>query len=64
VDENGKAWSRAVKVLSDDGVNDAVQGDVKPGDKVVTDGQLRVVSGQRVRIAKSKPQQRQSDTSQ
>jgi multidrug efflux system membrane fusion protein len=64
VDKSGKAWSRTVKVLSDDGVNDAIQGDVKPGDKVVTDGQLRVVSGQRVRIAKGKPQPRQSDTSQ
>ena len=29
-------------------------GDVKPGDQVVTDGQLRVTSGQAVRIAKGK----------
>ena len=37
--------SKTVKVLNDDGANDAIQGDVKPGDKVVTDGQLRVTSG-------------------
>jgi multidrug efflux system membrane fusion protein len=58
----GKAWSRTVKVLNDDGVNDAVQGDVKPGDKVVTDGQLRVTSGQAVRIARGKAAPKQSDT--
>jgi multidrug efflux system membrane fusion protein len=50
VDKDGKAWSRTVTVLNDDGVNDAIKGDVAPGDKVVTDGQLRIVSGQRVRI--------------
>ena len=53
VDKDGKAWSKTIKVLNDDGVNDAIQGDVKPGDRVVTDGQLRVVSGQAVRVVKS-----------
>ena len=50
VGKDGKAYSKTVKVLNDDGVNDAIQGDVKPGDKVVTDGQLRVTSGQPVRV--------------
>jgi hypothetical protein len=50
-------------VLNDDGVNDAIQGDVKPGDEVVTDGQLRVTSGQAVRITKGKAAPKQSDTS-
>jgi multidrug efflux system membrane fusion protein len=54
VGKDGKAWSKTVKVLNDDGVNDAIQGDVKPGDKVVTDGQLRVASGQAVRVTKRK----------
>jgi multidrug efflux system membrane fusion protein len=52
VGQDGKAYSRTVKVLSDDGVNDAIQGEVKPGDKVVTDGQLRVTPGQAVRVIK------------
>src|ERR1700761_4170060 len=60
---NGKAYSETVTVLNDDGVNDAIKGDVKPGDKVVTDGQLRVTSGQAVRISKGKAQHKQSDTS-
>ena len=50
VGKDGKAYSRTVKVLNDDGVNDAIQGEVKPGDKVVTDGQLRVTPGQPVRV--------------
>jgi ribosomal protein S17 len=50
-----------VKILNDDGVWDAIQGEVKPGDKVVTDGQLRVTPGQAVRIARSKPISKQGD---
>jgi multidrug efflux system membrane fusion protein len=64
VGKDGKATSKTVKVLNDDGTNDAVQGDVKVGDKVVTDGQLRVVSGQKVRITKGKAAPKQSDTTQ
>jgi hypothetical protein len=41
-------------VLNDDGTNDAIKGDVKPGDKVVTEGQLRVVPGAKVAIQKGK----------
>jgi len=61
VGKDGKAYSKPVKVLNDDGVNDAIQGDVNPGDKVVTDGQLRVISGQPVRITKGKPAPKSSD---
>jgi multidrug efflux system membrane fusion protein len=61
VGKDGKAYSHTVKVLNDDGVNDAIQGDVKPGDKVVTDGQLRVTSGQPVRIAKGNAARKQGD---
>ena len=62
VGKDGKAYSHTVKVLNDDGVNDAIQGDVKPGDKVITDGQLRVTPGQAVRIAKGKAASKQSGT--
>ncbi|HEU0095193.1 MAG TPA: hypothetical protein VFQ52_01970, partial [Rhizomicrobium sp.] len=55
VGKDGKAYSRTVKVLNDDGVEDAIQGDVKPGDQVIIDGQLRTVVGQPVRIVKGKP---------
>jgi multidrug efflux system membrane fusion protein len=54
VGKDGKAISKTVKVLNDDGVHDAIQGDVKAGDRVVTDGQIRVASGQAVRIVKAK----------
>jgi membrane fusion protein, multidrug efflux system len=60
--KDGKAYAKTVKVLSDDGTNDAVQGDVKPGDKVVTDGQLRIVSGQAVRVTKGKAAPKPADT--
>jgi multidrug efflux system membrane fusion protein len=63
VGKDGKALSHTVKILNDDGVNDALQGDVKPGDRVVTDGQLRVTSGQMVRITKGKAAPKHSDTS-
>ncbi len=62
VGKDSKVQSKPVKVLNDDGVNEAIQGDVKPGDKVVTEGQLRVTSGQKVRIAKGKAAPKQSDT--
>ena len=46
--------SKTVTVLNDDGTNDAIKGDVKPGDKVVIEGQLRVVPGAKVAIQKGK----------
>ena len=51
------AVSKPVKVLNDDGANDAIQGDVKPGDTVIIDGQLRVTSGSTVAIQKNTGQQ-------
>jgi multidrug efflux system membrane fusion protein len=42
--------SKTVKILNDDGTLDAVQGDVKPGDQVIVEGQLRVVPGAKVVI--------------
>src|SRR4029077_13149085 len=40
--ENGKARQQPVKVLFDDANNVAINGNVKPGDKVIVEGQLRV----------------------
>lgn len=44
-----------VKVLSDDGQYAAVAGKLSPGDKVITDGQLRVDDKSRVHIAHTGP---------
>jgi multidrug efflux system membrane fusion protein len=50
-----KAAQRSVRTLFDDGVNAAVQGDVRPGEQVITDGQLRVIPGAGVFVEGSKP---------
>ena len=42
------ATIRSVKVAFDDGINDAVTGDVHDGDQVIVDGQLRVIPGGKV----------------
>ena len=42
------AMVRPVKVAFDDGVNDAVIGEVQNGDQVIVDGQLRVIPGGKV----------------
>lgn len=47
--------SKTVKVLNDDGTQDAIQGDVKPGDRVIVEGQLRVVPGAKVAIRNQGP---------
>jgi multidrug efflux system membrane fusion protein len=39
-----------VNLLYDDGENDVITGDVKPGDRVVVEGQLRVVPGSTVQV--------------
>ena len=44
---------RSVKVLYDDGVNAAIQGPVKPADRVIVEGQLRVIPGKPVQVLKS-----------
>jgi multidrug efflux system membrane fusion protein len=43
-----------VQVLNDDGTSDAVKGDIKPGDAVITQGQLAVVPGSKVSIQNAK----------
>jgi len=48
-----KAAMRPVSVLFDDGTAIAVKG-VEPGEKVVTDGQLRVIPGTKVQLMKAK----------
>jgi membrane fusion protein, multidrug efflux system len=55
VDAKSKAQLKPVTTLYDDGNQTAVKGDVKPGDKVVIEGQLRLVQGAAVSIKKSLP---------
>jgi multidrug efflux system membrane fusion protein len=45
VTAESRAEQRNVKVLFDDGMFDAIEGDVHVGDQVVVDGQLRIVPG-------------------
>jgi multidrug efflux system membrane fusion protein len=47
--------SKTVKILNDDGTLDAVEGEVKPGDRVIVEGQLRVVPGAKVAIRNQGP---------
>jgi membrane fusion protein, multidrug efflux system len=56
------AVSKTVKVLNDDGTNDAISGDIKPGDTVITDGQLRVTSGAKVAVQKGPGTPQAADT--
>ena len=46
----GKAVEHAVKILFDDTKNAAIESDVKPGDRVISEGQLRVEPGGAVRV--------------
>jgi multidrug efflux system membrane fusion protein len=48
--EKNKAVVRQVAVLFDDGADAAVTGDLRPGDVVITEGQLRVDAGGKVHI--------------
>jgi multidrug efflux system membrane fusion protein len=52
VTKENRADMRAVDVLYDDGVHAAISGKVKAGDRVVTEGQLRLVPDIEVTIAK------------
>jgi membrane fusion protein, multidrug efflux system len=52
--KDGVAQQVPVKLEFDDGVNDAVAADLKPGELVVTDGQLRVLPGAKVSISGAK----------
>lgn len=47
---NGRAVVRPVTVRFDDGKNLAVAGNLKAGDAVIVEGQLRVVPGKRVKV--------------
>jgi len=53
VGADGRAEMRPVNVLNDNGMNDAIEGGVKPGDRVIVEGQLRVIPGKRVQVVKS-----------
>ena len=50
----GTAQQVPVKLLFDDGVNDAVSGPLHKGEQVIVDGQLRVVPGAKVSISGAK----------
>jgi len=50
---DGKAKLVPVEVLNDDGTSAAIKGNLKPGDTVITDGQLRVIPGNPVSILKA-----------
>jgi multidrug efflux system membrane fusion protein len=49
----GVAQMVPITVLYDDGTKAAIEGAVKPGERVITDGQLRVTPGKPVEILKS-----------
>jgi multidrug efflux system membrane fusion protein len=51
--KDGQAELREVNILYDGGAEVAVQGDVKPGDAIITDGQLRVLPGKPVNVLSS-----------
>ena len=55
--KDGVAQQVPVRVLFDDSTHDAVQGNLKAGDKVIVDGQIRVVPGGKVNVsgARKKP---------
>ena len=57
VNAQDRAEQRAVKVLFDDGARDAIEGDVRPDERVIVDGQLRVVPGAAVFVDTPKPKQ-------
>jgi multidrug efflux system membrane fusion protein len=50
VSKDGNAELRRVTVQFDNGSTIAISGDVRPGDRVITDGQLRVIPGKPVNI--------------
>lgn len=52
--KDGVADQRPVTLQFDDGVNDAVDGNLKAGEQVITDGQLRVLPGAKVSITGTK----------
>ena len=55
VDTQNRAQMRPVTVVFDDGMNATIQGAVKAGDRVIVEGQLRVLPGKPVQILKQGP---------
>jgi multidrug efflux pump subunit AcrA (membrane-fusion protein) len=53
VGADNRAAMRPVKVLYDDGVNATVEGAVKPADRVIVEGQLRVIPNKPVQVLRS-----------
>lgn len=51
VDKVSRAVQVPVTVLHDDGKNAAIAGNVKPGDRLITEGQMRVVPGATVEVS-------------
>jgi multidrug efflux system membrane fusion protein len=51
---DGTALEVPVKVLFDDSVDDAIEGNVKAGDRVIVDGQLRVTPGAKVTVSRGR----------
>ena len=47
---DGRAEPRNIKIIFDDSLDAAIEGDLKPGDEVVIEGQLRVVPGGPVKV--------------
>jgi multidrug efflux system membrane fusion protein len=54
--KDGTAQQVPVRVLFDDGVKDAISGNLKKGDQVIVEGQLRVIPGAKVSITGAKRQ--------
>ena len=52
--KDGVAEQRPVKLEFDDGVNDAVIGELRQGELVIIDGQLRVLPGAKVSVTGAK----------
>jgi multidrug efflux system membrane fusion protein len=55
VDQDKIVSSQTVRIMNDDGARDAIEGGVKPGDRVVVEGQLRIVPGSKVQIRNRGP---------
>jgi multidrug efflux system membrane fusion protein len=63
VTADNKADQRLIKVLYDDGTSASIDGNVQPGDRVIVDGQLRVVPGVGVYVDAPKRGQESAATS-
>jgi multidrug efflux system membrane fusion protein len=64
VDSKSTAQMANVTVLNDDGTTAAISGPVKPGDRVIIDGALRVVQGSKVSVRQGRAGQGAHPTGQ